>query len=56
MLAEIAAGQLDPRRLVTKVIGLDEAPAALTAMSRGSAPGTTVIELGGRPVRQQGEA
>ncbi len=44
MLAEIAAGQLDPKRLVTRTISLDEAPDALVAMSAGSAPGTTVIE------------
>jgi alcohol dehydrogenase len=42
MLAEIAAGRLDPRRLVSRVITLDEAPAALTAMS---GPGTTVVAL-----------
>jgi alcohol dehydrogenase len=45
MLAEIAQGRLDPRRLVKNVISLDEAPAALTAMSRGGPPGTTVISL-----------
>ena len=45
MLAEIAVGRLDPRRLVTNVISLDEAPAALMAMSHGSTPGTTVVDL-----------
>jgi alcohol dehydrogenase len=45
MLAEIGAGRLDPRRLVTRTITLDEAPDALVAMSSGSAPGTTVITL-----------
>ncbi len=45
MLAEIAAGRLDPHRLVTRTITLDEAPDALVAMSSGSAPGTTVITL-----------
>jgi D-arabinose 1-dehydrogenase-like Zn-dependent alcohol dehydrogenase len=43
MLAEIAAGRLEPDRLVSRVISLDEAPAALAAMSAGSAPGTTVV-------------
>lgn len=46
MLAEIATGELDPRRLVARTISLDEAPDALVAMSTGSAPGTTVISLG----------
>jgi alcohol dehydrogenase len=45
MLAEIAEGRLDPRRLVSRVISLAEAPEALAAMSSGSAPGTTVISL-----------
>jgi alcohol dehydrogenase len=43
MLGEIVAGRLDPTRLVTRTITLDEAPAALVAMTSGSAPGTTVI-------------
>ncbi len=43
MLAEIAGGRLDPKRLVSRTITLDEAPDALVAMSSGSAPGTTVI-------------
>jgi alcohol dehydrogenase len=47
MLSEIAAGRLKPNRLVSRVISLDEAPGALTAMSVGGAPGTTVIS----PVR-----
>jgi alcohol dehydrogenase len=42
MLAEIADGRLDPRRLVSRVITLDEAPSALTTMS---GPGTTVVAL-----------
>lgn len=44
MLARIAAGDLRPDRLIGRVIGLDDAPAALTAM--GAAPtasGMTVI-------------
>jgi len=43
MLAEIAAGRLDPQRLVSRVITLDEGPDVLVAMSSGSAPGATVI-------------
>ncbi|MGH8863001.1 MAG: zinc-dependent alcohol dehydrogenase family protein [Jatrophihabitantaceae bacterium] len=45
LLAEIADGRLDPGRLVTRVIGLDDAPAALAAMSSGSPRGTTVVSL-----------
>jgi len=45
MLAEIASGRLEPRRLVKNVISLADAPAALMAMSQGSAPGTTVVDL-----------
>jgi D-arabinose 1-dehydrogenase-like Zn-dependent alcohol dehydrogenase len=47
MMAEIAAGRLDPARLVTRAIGLDDAPAALAAMDRPGHPGTTVIVIGG---------
>jgi alcohol dehydrogenase len=43
MLALVAAGTLDPGALVTRRIGLDEAPAALVAMSDGSPRGVTVI-------------
>jgi alcohol dehydrogenase len=46
MLAEIAAGTLDPAALVGRVIGLDEAPAALVGL--GEAPvtsGMTVVDL-----------
>ncbi|HEY2299824.1 MAG TPA: zinc-binding dehydrogenase [Jatrophihabitans sp.] len=45
MLAEIAQSRLDPRRLVKNVISLDEAPAALAAMSQASSPGVTVVDL-----------
>src|SRR5205814_9999246 len=53
MLDRIASGELNPRRLVGRTIGLDEAPAALMAMdgpSTGS--GMTVIvpsQTGPRP-------
>jgi D-arabinose 1-dehydrogenase-like Zn-dependent alcohol dehydrogenase len=45
MLAFITTGRVDVRRLVGRVIGLDEAPAALMAMSGPAAtPGITVVE------------
>jgi D-arabinose 1-dehydrogenase-like Zn-dependent alcohol dehydrogenase len=48
MLAYITSGRVDVGRLVSRVIGLDEAPAALMAMSRPAAsPGITVVEPGG---------
>ncbi|WP_456823536.1 alcohol dehydrogenase catalytic domain-containing protein [Cellulomonas sp. P5_E12] len=44
MLARIASGELDPSRLVGRTIPLDDAPAALAALSAGSpGPGMTVI-------------
>ncbi len=43
LLADIASGLLDPGRLITRRISLDEAPAALAAMSEGTEPGVTVI-------------
>jgi D-arabinose 1-dehydrogenase-like Zn-dependent alcohol dehydrogenase len=43
MLALVAAGRLRPDRLVTTRIGLEEAPAALVAMTDGSPVGITVI-------------
>ena len=43
MLEMVADGALRPDRLVSDVIGLDDAPAALAAMSGPSAPGTRVI-------------
>ena len=44
MLARIASGELDPSRLVGRTIPLDDAPAALAALSAGSSgPGMTVI-------------
>ncbi len=44
MLGLIAAGRLDPARLVTKRITLDEAPEALAAMGTSSPRGVTIIE------------
>ncbi|MEV0091662.1 zinc-dependent alcohol dehydrogenase family protein [Streptomyces sp. NPDC050738] len=46
MMAMVASGALRPDLLVTSVIGLDEAPAALSAMgtARGGAGGVTVVE------------
>jgi alcohol dehydrogenase len=47
MLEFIASGKVEIGRLVGRVIGLDEAPAALMAMSRPPArSGMTVVELG----------
>ena len=43
LLADIGAGRLDPGRLVTRWIALDDVPAALVALSRGTEPGVTVI-------------
>ncbi|WP_022911023.1 alcohol dehydrogenase catalytic domain-containing protein [Aestuariimicrobium kwangyangense] len=45
MLADIAAGRLQPERLLGRTISLDEAPAALVAMGDGSmaVPGVTII-------------
>lgn len=45
MLADIAAGRLQPERLLGRTISLDEAPAALVAMGEGTAaaPGVTII-------------
>jgi alcohol dehydrogenase len=48
MLGLIAAGRLDPGRLITRHISLDEAPAALTAMGTSSPRGVTIIEPSAR--------
>jgi len=47
MLGSIAAGRLDPARLITSHITLDEAPAALAAMGEGSPRGVTMIHPDG---------
>ncbi|MGP3922101.1 zinc-dependent alcohol dehydrogenase family protein [Streptomyces sp. 8N616] len=44
MMDMVGSGLLRPDLLVTSVIGLDEAPAALAAMGTASARGVTVIE------------
>lgn len=44
MLELLASGALDPERLVTRVVGLDEAGAALAAMDAPTGPGMTIIE------------
>ncbi|WP_134772790.1 alcohol dehydrogenase catalytic domain-containing protein [Ornithinimicrobium flavum] len=46
LLADIAAGRLEPERFLTRTIGLSEAPQALAAMSGAAAPGVTVIRPG----------
>ena len=43
MLALVEAGRLRPAQLITRRIALDEAPAALAAMSDASPTGVTVI-------------
>ncbi|MDX3852335.1 alcohol dehydrogenase catalytic domain-containing protein [Streptomyces sp. AK02-01A] len=43
LMGQVSTGALRPDLLVTSVIGLAEAPAALAAMSEGSATGITVI-------------
>ena len=43
LLALVETGRLRPGDLVTREIGLDEAPAALTAMGEGGGAGVTVI-------------
>jgi alcohol dehydrogenase len=45
MLAEIADGRLRPDRLVSRVIGLEDAPAALAGLGSGGHAGVTVINL-----------
>ncbi len=46
LLALVAAGRLDPSRLVSRVVGLDDAPAALMAMSGPAAgAGMSVVRL-----------
>jgi D-arabinose 1-dehydrogenase-like Zn-dependent alcohol dehydrogenase len=51
MLGLITAGRLDPGRLITSRITLDQAPAALAAMSDGSPRGVTIIEPTPRTAR-----
>jgi alcohol dehydrogenase len=48
MLGLIAAGRLDPARLITRHIALDDAPAALAALGTGSPRGVTIIEPSAR--------
>ena len=45
MLDLVGRGLLDPRALVGRVIGLDEAGAALAAMDHPGPPGLTVVEI-----------
>lgn len=45
MLTDIAAGRLDPGRLVGRTIGLDDAPHALVSLDRSRDAGTTVVAL-----------
>jgi len=43
LLADIAAGLLDPAQLIARTITLAEAPGALAEMSAGTEPGVTII-------------
>jgi alcohol dehydrogenase len=45
MLELVTSGALDPERLVTRRIGLDDAGAALAEMDGPTPPGIAVIEL-----------
>jgi D-arabinose 1-dehydrogenase-like Zn-dependent alcohol dehydrogenase len=45
LLARIAAGELDPARLVRRMIGLKQAPAELATMGSRPGAGITVIEI-----------
>lgn len=45
LLDMIAGGSLDPRRLITRRIGLEAVPATLAAMDQEHEPGMTVMEL-----------
>ena len=45
MLDLVTSGALDPERLVTRRIGLDDAGAALVAMDGPTPPGISVVEL-----------
>lgn len=46
MLADIASDRLAPERLLGRTITLEEAPAALAALSERTEPGVTIIEPG----------
>ncbi|WP_406398497.1 zinc-dependent alcohol dehydrogenase family protein [Streptomyces sp. NBC_00879] len=48
LMAMVASGSLRPDLLVTRTIGLAEAPAALAALGRGSGTGVTVVVPRGR--------
>jgi alcohol dehydrogenase len=43
LLADIAAGLLDPAQFITRTITLGDTPGALAQMSTGTAPGITII-------------
>ncbi len=43
MLAEVASGRLNPVELITRRVALDDAPAALVAMSNASPVGITMV-------------
>jgi alcohol dehydrogenase len=43
LLADVAAGLLDPAQFITRTITLADTPAALAQMSTGTEPGITII-------------
>jgi alcohol dehydrogenase len=43
LLADIAAGLLDPAQLIARTITLGDTPGALMEMSTGTEPGITII-------------
>ena len=45
LLASVGSGALRPQDLVEQHIGLDDVPAAMTAMARGELPGVTVVDV-----------
>ncbi|HET7305831.1 MAG TPA: alcohol dehydrogenase catalytic domain-containing protein [Segeticoccus sp.] len=46
MLAAVAAGRLEPQRLVTRHVPLADAPALFPEMSAAPVPGITVVDVG----------
>jgi len=49
LLADIAAGLLDPAQFISRTITLGDAPGALAEMSAGTEPGITIIRPGRPP-------
>ncbi|HET8600506.1 MAG TPA: zinc-dependent alcohol dehydrogenase family protein [Segeticoccus sp.] len=45
MLAAVASGRLQPQRLVTRHVGLEDAPALFPEMSTAPVPGITIVDV-----------